>query len=68
MAAAAGPVRPVPVVVPGAAPGRAGTFARRCPGRGAAARPDEPVTDPSQERTKRRAVLGGPINQYQRAA
>ena len=31
-------------------------------------RPDHPVADLSQERIKRRAVLGGLINEYERAA
>jgi len=31
-------------------------------------RPDRPVADLSQKRTKRRPVLGGILNQYQRAA
>jgi putative transposase len=31
-------------------------------------RPDEPVADLSQERIKRRPVLGGLINEYQRAS
>ena len=31
-------------------------------------RPDHPVADLSQERIKRRAVLGGPINDYERTA
>jgi len=32
------------------------------------ARPGESVTDLSQERSKRRPVLGGLINEYERAA
>ena len=31
-------------------------------------RPDQPVADLSQERIKRRTVLGGLINEYERAA
>jgi len=31
-------------------------------------RPDHPVADPSKERIKRRAVLGGLISEYERAA
>ena len=31
-------------------------------------RPDDPVADLSQERIKRRPLLGGPINEYERAA
>jgi putative transposase len=31
-------------------------------------RPDHPAADLSQERIKRRPVLGGLINEYQRAA
>ena len=31
-------------------------------------RPDHPVADLSQERIKRRPVLGGLINEYERAA
>jgi transposase InsO family protein len=31
-------------------------------------RPDHPVADPSQQRIKRRPVLGGLINEYERAA
>jgi putative transposase len=31
-------------------------------------RPDHPVADLSRERTKRRSVLGGLINEYERAA
>ena len=31
-------------------------------------RPDHPVVDLSQERIKRRTVLGGLINEYERAA
>jgi putative transposase len=31
-------------------------------------RPDEPAADLSQEQIKRRPVLGGLINEYQRAA
>ena len=31
-------------------------------------RPDHPVTDLSQERIQRRLVLGGLINEYERAA
>ena len=31
-------------------------------------RPDHPVADLSQERIKRRTVLGGLINEYERAA
>jgi putative transposase len=31
-------------------------------------RPDHPVADLSREQIKRRAVLGGPINEYERAA
>jgi putative transposase len=31
-------------------------------------RPSRPIADLSQERIKRRAVLGGLINQYERAA
>jgi putative transposase len=31
-------------------------------------RPDHPVADPSRKRIKRRPVLGGLINEYQRAA
>ena len=31
-------------------------------------RPDHPVADFAQERIKRRAVLGGLINEYERAA
>ena len=31
-------------------------------------RPDYPVADLSQEKIKRRAVLGGLINEYERAA
>jgi transposase InsO family protein len=31
-------------------------------------RPDHPVADLSHERIKRRAVLGGLINQYERSA
>jgi putative transposase len=30
--------------------------------------PDHPIADVAQERIKRRAVLGGLINEYQRAA
>jgi putative transposase len=31
-------------------------------------RPDYPTADLSRERIKRRPVLGGPINEYERAA
>ena len=31
-------------------------------------RPDHPIADTSQEKIKRRAVLGGLINEYERAA
>jgi hypothetical protein len=31
-------------------------------------RPDHPAADPSQQRIKRRPVLGGLINEYERAA
>ncbi len=31
-------------------------------------RPDHPVADPCQERVKRRPVLGGLLNEYERAA
>ena len=31
-------------------------------------RPDHPIADLSQERIQRRTVLGGPINEYERAA
>jgi putative transposase len=31
-------------------------------------RPDHPVADPSQERIRRRPVLGGLISEYERAA
>ena len=31
-------------------------------------RPDRPAVDLSQERIQRRPILGGPINEYQRAA
>ena len=31
-------------------------------------RPDHPITDLSQKRIKRRPVLGGLINEYERAA
>jgi hypothetical protein len=31
-------------------------------------RPDHPIADIAQERIKRRAVLGGLINEYERAA
>ncbi|MGO9189370.1 MAG: hypothetical protein ACLP8X_13015, partial [Streptosporangiaceae bacterium] len=31
-------------------------------------RPDHPVADLSQERVKRRPVLGGLLNEYERAA
>jgi len=31
-------------------------------------RPDHPVADPSHQRIKRRPVLGGLINEYERAA
>jgi putative transposase len=31
-------------------------------------RPDHPVADLSQEQVKRRPLLGGPLNEYERAA
>ena len=31
-------------------------------------RPDHPVADLSRKRIKRRPVLGGPLNEYERAA
>jgi hypothetical protein len=31
-------------------------------------RPDHPAADPSQQRIKRRPVLGGLINEYERGA
>ena len=37
-------------------------------GRSAHPRPDHPPADLSQQRIKRRPVLGGLINEYQRAA
>ena len=50
-------------------------YARRYSGRGRhrsrelrPPRPDDPVTDVSQKRTRRRPVLSGLLNEYERAA
>jgi hypothetical protein len=40
----------------------------RRPHRSRQLRPDHPVSDLSQEQIKRRPVLGGLINEYERAA
>ena len=40
----------------------------RRPNRSRQLRPDHPVVDLSQQRIKRRPVLGGLINEYERAA
>jgi hypothetical protein len=45
-----------------------GGSARGCPAGFRPPRPDHPAADLSQQRIKRRAILGGLIYEYQRAA